>query len=123
MRRFLSKNATHPSWKQLLVFVLLTLIVYSATPLLYHLAPSIGLFLVDLLIVNNLCALLTCGILSAKRGFIWYLPFLSALLFVPVAFYFYNSSALIYAIFYFVFGFLGLTFGNIMYRIRQTPSS
>lgn len=117
--RILSKNARHPSWKQLLSFIALTLVIYVAVPLLTQFAPSLPLFLLDLIIINNLCVLLLCGFLALKCGFIWYLPLLSALLFCPIVFIFYNSSALIYAALYLVFGFLGLTFGNIAYRIRQ----
>lgn len=121
--RILSKNAQHPSWKQLLLFVILTLAIYTAVPLLAHFAPSLPLFLLDLVVINNFSALILCGFLALKCGFIWYLPILSALLFCPIVFIFYNSSALIYAALYLVFGFLGLTFGNIAYRIRQYHQS
>ncbi len=80
-------------------------------------------FLTDLWIVNNLWALIVPIFFCMKYGFKIYIPFFVAGLFFLTMYMFYNDSAMIYIISYFILSFFGsLIAGHINKRKNINPS-
>ncbi len=94
----------------------------------YMLAISIAFYALPILITNTGIAmfvmifglpiitflLATCY--GVRLGFNPWLPFVTAILFAPSIFIFYNSSAWVYIIVYAIIGLLGNLFGRLFYK-------
>lgn len=107
---------------KILPYILLCILFFYIFPLIlpnqfgflsYPLIKTIILAVINSLLVffgSYLCALIC--------GFIWYLPFLSGLLFAPSMFLYYEPSCWIYILIYFLFSFLGCFLGSGMRKER-----
>ena len=73
----------------------------------------------DLWITNSLYALISSTIISKKYSFNIWIILLITILFVPTMLIFYNTSASIFMIVYFVLAFIGGLIGRFIY-IKKT---
>jgi len=105
--------------KKQLWYILVLLVMFYAVPLIYFL-PALEDTLItalsaSMLLLYNPAALLgLSAVYGFKHSFKWYFLLMVPVLFVPSVFIFYNSSALIYALFYEVFCVAGLGLGVLL---------
>lgn len=95
--------------------IVLTLLGYSLIPLANQYLEGVSeyTFLLDSMIINPLVALIGSGFLCYVGGYQRLTALTVGFLFVPIAFVFYNDSALIYTVLYIIIAFLS---ANLMKR-------
>jgi len=93
--------------------VVLFLSVYYLFPLLIR---DTGSAILIMLILTPLLLFLISFGAGIFQGFIWYIPCLAALTFIPSVWIFYNSSALIYTIPYAILSLVGIGCGTMFHR-------
>ena len=88
--------------------ILLILLGYSLVPLANQYLEGVSeyTFLLDFMIINPFVALMGSGFLCYVGGYQRLTTLVVGFLFVPVAFVFYNDSALIYTALYILIAFL-----------------
>ena len=86
----------------------------------YYVFPFIitdtGMGIFVLLFLLPFITLVTSFVCGIMRGFNLFMPLLSAVLFVPSVFIFYNESALVYVLFYGIASIVGLAFGCLFFK-------
>lgn len=98
-------------WKEIMI-ILIQLLIFYILPLFAGPGDEMGL--VVLIILSTVILSIIMGILSnTKIKFIY--PILVSLLFIPTVFVYYNESALIHSIWYFVISLVGLGIGLIIH--------
>lgn len=105
--------------KKQLWYILALLVLFYAVPLIYFLPALNDTFITSLsasmlLLYNPAAILAISAVYGFKHRFKWYLLLMVPVLFVPSVFIFYNSSALIYGLFYEVFCVAGLGLGVLL---------
>ena len=105
--------------KKQLWYILVLLVLFYAVPLIYFLPALEDTFITSLsasmlLVYNPAAILAVSAVYGFKHRFKWYFLLLVPVLFVPSVFIFYNSSALIYTLFYEVFCVAGLGLGVLL---------
>ena len=98
---------------------LLPLLPYAAAlAALFYAAPCLivdtGSAMVLLLIVIPLLTLVCGGVCGFRRGFSLLFPLMTAVLFTPTLFIFYNGSAWVYIVAYAVIALAGAAIGSAM---------
>lgn len=76
----------------------------------------------SLLMVNPVAALVAGAVYGWRHGFLFLLPWLFGLAFIPAALVVYNVSALPFGLVYTVIGYLGLALGIGLRRLRERLS-
>lgn len=94
-----------------IIILLLQLLTFYILPL--FMGPTDAILMVLLIIVITFILSIILGIFSKDK--IKYLyPFLISSLFIPSVFIYYNSSALVHSLWYFVITFIGLGIGSLI---------
>ncbi len=97
-----------------IIILSLQLLVFYILPLFAGPTDIMGLVILMLLST----ALLSCAIGSISKEKIKYLyPIIIAILFIPSIFIYYNDSALIHSVWYFVVSAIGLLIGSIIRKL------
>ena len=103
-----------------LVILLLQLFMFYIFPLFA--GPTDAMGMVVLILFATLALSLVLGILS-RSGFKWAYPAVCAVLFLPTVPIYYNSSALVHAMWYLVVAAVGLAIGSgigaLVRRLRK----
>lgn len=99
-----------------LALLLGQLVLFYGVPPLAGPAEAIGMVL--LIAIATFVLAIIIGGLSNTRIPKWLYPFIVSLLFVPSVFLWYNESALIHALWYFVISFVGILIGGLMQSLR-----
>ena len=105
MQKFYTKNS-------LLIHSTILMIVFYLLPLLFK-GGIVFLFL-----INPLAVFLSSVICGGNNKLVFSIVFITALLFLPTIFIFYNESAWIYVVFYVVVSFVGCFVGLIKSKKR-----
>lgn len=107
---------------KILPYILLCILFFYILPLISPKELSIFSYsfikIITLAIINSLLVFFGSYLCSFICGFIWYLPFLTGLLFAPAMFIFYDISCWIYILIYLLFSFLGCFLGSSMKKER-----
>lgn len=99
-----------------MIIVLVQLYMFYIFPLFA--GPTDAMGMVCLIIITTLLLSIIIGSISNEK--IKYLyPIGIAILFIPSVFIYYNESAMIYSIWYFVVSTLGLLIGIIIHKLRH----
>ncbi len=94
-----------------LIITLIEILTLYLCPLISRMSDPIGMVLLMLLITLILSIIL--GSISKER--VKYLfPIVIGLLFIPSVFIYYNESALIHSVWYFVTSLIGICIGNVI---------
>ena len=97
-----------------LVVVLLQLFMFYIFPLFA--GPTDAMGMVVLIILATLLLSVVIGLISDKKLKYLY-PVITAILFVPSVFIYYNESALIHSEWYFVVSSVGLVLGDVLKKL------
>lgn len=93
------------------IILIIQLLVFYILPLFAGPTDAMGMVL--LIIISVFILGLTIGIISNQK--IKYLyPLVISILFIPSVFIYYNESALVHSIWYFVVSYIGLLIGSII---------
>lgn len=105
--------------KKVIIIIFLSLIIYNIVPVLNLIIPQISAytFLLDLWLINTLYSLIISAVFCRKYGFKMWISIIIAILFVPTMFIFYNFSAYVYSIVYFIFSLIGCIIGGSIRHI------
>ena len=94
-----------------IIILLLQLLTFYILPL--FMGPNDAIVMVLLIIVTTFTLSIILGSFSKDK--IKYLyPFLISILFIPSVCIYYNSSALVHSLWYFVISFIGLGIGSLI---------
>ena len=107
--------------KKIIGIIILSLVIYNIIPILNDIFPETVTytFLLDLWFINSLYSLIAAIVFCKKYGFKIWISIIIALLFLPTMFIFYNKTAYIYMIVYFIFALIGTFIGaNIAIRLE-----
>lgn len=94
-----------------IIILILQLFMFYIFPLFA--GPSDAIGMVFLIIVSTLVLSLVLGIIS-RNSLKFLYPLITAVTFVPSVFIYYNSTALVHSLWYFVVSALGLAVGTII---------
>lgn len=97
-----------------IMLILIQILVFYLLPLTAGPTDTMGL--VILLVLINFILSMIMGIFSNKRIKYFY-PVIISLLFIPTVFIYYNESALIHSLWYFVISYIGLAIGIVFNKI------
>lgn len=100
-------------WKEI-VILLVQLFAFYILPLFAGPTSAIGMVL--LLLILTFALSLTIASISKEKVKYFY-PLVVAVLFLPSVFIYYNSSALIHALWYFIISLVGVLIGTVIYKI------
>ena len=92
-----------------IVLVLLQMFMFYIFPLFAGPTDAIGMVL--LILIATFILSFICGFLENRIKYIF--PILIAILFIPSVFIYYNESALVHSVWYFVISLIGLSFSSI----------
>lgn len=108
--------------KKIIVIIILSLVIYNIIPILNDIFPKTTTytFLLDLWFINSLYSLIVAIVFCKKYGFKIWISIIIALLFLPTMFIFYNKTAYIYMIVYFIFALIGTFIGGILNRYKKS---
>ena len=103
--------------KKYLGFILLIiqLFMFYVFPLFAGPTDAMGMVLI-LLLTTFVLGLLS-GILKSRAKYSF--PLIVAILFIPSIFIYYNSSALVHSLWYFIVSFLGLLIGSFLSHLTK----
>jgi len=94
-----------------IIILIIQLLVFYLLPLFA--GPTDAMGMVFLIIISVFILGLTIGTISNQK--IKYLyPLIISILFIPSVFIYYNESALVHAVWYFVISYIGLLIGSII---------
>ena len=107
--------------KSIGILIIISLLIYNIRPISSVMFLSLAdyLFIIDLWIINSLYALISSFIMSKKYGFNILIVLLIAVLFIPTVLIYYNKTALIYAIIFFILAFIGGFIGDLFYKRKN----
>ena len=110
--------------KSIITLIITSLLIYNILPIINVIFPNTAnyTFLTDLWITNSLYSLISSFIMTKKYGFHILVIFLIAILFAPTMIIFYNSSALIFIIVYFILALIGGLTSSFIYKQRKENS-
>ncbi len=101
-------------WKEILILII-QLFLFYIVPLF---AGMTEMGLVFLLIVGTFILSIIISSISKEKAKYFY-PLVVSVLFIPSIFIYYNESALIHIVWYFVDSLLGLVIGTIIYKLTN----
>jgi len=94
-----------------IIILIIKLLIFYLLPLFA--GPTDAMGMVFLIIISVFILGLTIGTISNQK--IKYLyPLIISILFIPSVFIYYNESALVHAVWYFVISYIGLLIGSII---------
>lgn len=107
--------------RDILLVILISLVVYSAVPLLNLIFPSSVLytFLMDLWILNAVFSLVCPIFFCRKYGFRFWIPPVVCATFLLTMFLFYNTSVFLFFVIYLILSLIGCGIGTALHRLRQ----
>lgn len=97
-----------------LVILLFQLFMFYVSPLFA--GPTDAMGMVVLIILATLLLSVVIGLISDKKLKYLY-PVIIAIVFVPSVFIYYNESALIHSVWYFVVSSIGLVLGSVLKKL------
>ena len=100
-------------WKEICI-ALIQLFMFYVFPLFA--GPTDAMGMVFLILLATLLLSLAMGILS-KHWIKYLYPAVTAVLFIPSVWIFYNESALIHAVWYLVIASIGLILGSLLRKV------
>ena len=103
--------------KKYLGFILLIiqLCMFYVFPLFA--GPTDAMGMVFILLLTTFVLGLLSGFLKSRAKYSF--PFIVAILFIPSIFIYYNSSALVHSLWYFIVSFLGLLIGSFLSHLTK----
>ena len=102
-------------WKEILI-LLIQLFMFYIFPLFVGLTDSMGMVFL-ILVVTFILSIIIASI--SKEKIKYFYPVIISIMFIPSVFIYYNDSALIHTIWYFVDSFIGLLIGTIIYKVTS----
>lgn len=96
------------------IILFLQLLLFYIFPLFSNPINTIGMVLIIILMTFFLSFIIGC---ISKEKFKYLYPAIVAIAFVPSVFIYYNDSALIHTIWYFIISGIGLMLGAIIYKL------
>lgn len=107
--------------RDILLVILISLVVYSAIPLVNLIFPSSILytFLMDLWILNAVFSLVCPIFFCRKYGFRFWIPPVVCAPFLLTMFLFYNTSAFFFFVIYLILALIGCGIGTALHRLRR----
>ena len=99
-----------------IVILLIQLFMFYISPLFAGPTDAMGMVL--LIILATLLLSIIIGVISKEKVKYLY-PIIIAILFVPSVFIYYNESALIHSVWYFVISTIGLLIGTIIHKLTH----
>lgn len=100
-------------WKEIIIF-LIQLFMFYIFPLFAGQADAMGMVFL-ILVVTFILSIVIASV--SKEKWKYFYPIIVSILFIPSVFIYYNDSALIHAVWYFVDSAAGLLIGIIIYKI------
>ena len=100
-------------WKEIIIF-LIQLFMFYIFPLFAGPADAMGMVFL-ILVVTFILSIVIASV--SKEKWKYFYPIIVSILFIPSVFIYYNDSALIHAVWYFVDSAAGLLIGTIIYKI------
>lgn len=98
------------------LFYLVIFITFYLLPALF-LDSEKDKYITLLLLLFPIVTLLISMIYGKNNGIKWYFSFILAIIFIPTIFIYYNTSALVYSLFYLIISLLGQILGYIIEKI------
>lgn len=100
-------------------YLIIVIFLYYTLPIVFKFMGENGNAFSDmqLLALNPIVIFLVTVMYTVKVGINWKFPFILALIFIPNIFIFYDLTALVYAITYWVISFAGLALGALIKRL------
>ena len=102
--------------KEIIIILFLQLLMFYLFPLTAGPTDTMGM--VILIIFSVFILSLLIGVLSKEKVKYLY-PVLVAIVFIPSIFIYYNESALIYSVWFFIISFIGLFIGLGINKIKK----
>ena len=102
--------------KKLIVLIILQLLTFYLLPLFMKTTGPMGLVLIIVIITFMFSLILGVSLTSGLK-FLY--PVLVAVVFLPSVYLFYNDSALIHTVWYFVISLVGLLLGTLVQTILK----
>lgn len=99
-----------------LIILIFQLFMYYIFPLFA--GPTDAMGMVFLILVATFILSIIIGSIS-KNKIKYFYPVIICLLFIPSVFIYYNKSALIHAVWYFVESYIGLAIGLVFYALTN----
>lgn len=100
-------------WKEIIIF-LIQLFMFYIFPLFAGPADAMGMVFL-ILVVTFILSIVIASV--SKEKWKYFYPVIVSIIFIPSVFIYYNDSALIHAVWYFVDSAAGLLIGTIIYKI------
>ena len=97
-----------------LIVLLIQIFMFYIFPLFA--GPTDAMGMVFLILLSTFTLAIIMGIFS-KNKFIWIYPLVISIIFIPTIFIYYNLSALIHSIWYFIDSLLGILIGKIFSKV------
>ena len=102
-------------FKEIIILLIQSLVFY-VTPMFA--GPTDIMGMIVLIIISTFILSILIGIISKEKiKFIY--PIIISLLFIPSIFMYYNDSALVHSLWYFVISYIGLILGIILNKIKR----
>ncbi len=102
-------------WKEIIIF-LIQLFMFYIFPLFAGQADAMGMVFL-ILVVTFILSIVIASV--SKEKWKYFYPIIVSILFIPSVFIYYNDSALIHTVWYFVDSAAGLLIGTIIYKITN----
>ncbi len=105
--------------KELIIFIL-QIILFYLIPLLMNADTVIGVIL--FLLLGTFTLTLVLNIIS-KLKIKYFYPLIVAIIFIPSIFIYYNESALIHTLWYFIDSLIGMIIGTCIFKLKSRTKS
>ena len=100
----------------LIIFLILQVLIFYLLPLV--MTSDSFLIVIFLMLILTFLLTVICTILLDMKIKYFY-PLIVALIFIPTVFIYYNESALIHTLWYFLDSLIGLMIGICIYKLRK----
>jgi hypothetical protein len=105
--------------RKFLPYTIVLAVVFFLIPIVTKTDTRIELIITLLIVLNPVACLGTGAIFGIKHGFKWYFLIIVTLLYIPSAYVFYNSSAVLYFVLYLFFSAAGLGIGCVIRKFSK----
>jgi hypothetical protein len=105
--------------QKLIPYTIILAIVFFLIPIITKTDTRIELMITLLIVLNPVACLGTGAIFGIKHGFKWYFLMIVILLYIPSAYVFYNSSAVLYFVIYLIFSAVGIGIGCLLRKFSK----
>lgn len=100
-------------WKEIIIF-LIQLFMFYIFPLFAGPLDAMGMVFL-ILVVTFILSIVIASV--SKEKWKYFYPIIVSIIFIPSVFIYYNDSALIHVVWYFIDSAAGLLIGTIIYKI------